>query len=328
MERNIDRIQYLLKSKTFKPDIYQVFIIFDPKKREIISASFRDRVIHHAVHDQIEPLIDRKFIYDSYACRKGKGTHQALERAQKFLRANKFAIHLDIVKYFPSIDRQLLKHIIRKHIMDENALWILDTVIDKVKVNQKVPSAQYSLFNLADEERLALIENNSGVPIGNLTSQFFGNLYLNPLDQYIKHQLKEKYYLRYMDDMLLFSNSPQHLKLTLLKINDFIDNELHIKIHENTDVLNAKNGVTFLGFKLFQDHRLLKSSNIPRFFRHQEANHILYMNMEISREDYKTRVLSWNNYASYGDTWRLRNKIIPMATKNTFQFADIEYGRN
>ena len=169
LEEEIDRLYGELLTKSYRHGKYRVFNIYDPKERQIAAAPFRDRVVHHAVHDVIEPFIDKTFIFDSYACRMNKGTHQALGRAQGFLRRNRFCFHGDIRKYFQSIDREILKGIIRQRIEDKDLLWLMDEIVDSSK----------SLL---------------GLPIGNLTSQFLANLYLNELDYFVKFDLRQRYY--------------------------------------------------------------------------------------------------------------------------------------
>ena len=158
-EKEVDRLRHDLLNKTYRHGAYWLFKILDPKEREIAVSPFRDRVVHHAIHDVIEPVIDKTFIDDSYACRKGKGVHKALDRAQGFLRANKYCLHGDIKKYFPSVDHAVLKTIVRLKVKDKDLLDLIDEVID-------------SANNVA-------IILGKGLPIGNLTSQFFANLYLN-----------------------------------------------------------------------------------------------------------------------------------------------------
>ena len=184
LEERIDELHQQLKAQTYRHGKYRVFTVYDPKERKIAAAPFRDRVVHHAVHDVIEPLMDKAFLKHSFACRKNKGTHKALDWAQAFLKRNAFCLHGDIKKYFFSIDRKILKNILQKSVGDENLLWLLDQVID-------------SAFYAGDKK---------GLPIGNLTSQFFANLYLNELDYFVKFELRANFYIRYMDDFIIFDN--------------------------------------------------------------------------------------------------------------------------
>jgi len=179
LESNIENLNQDLCNHNYKHGKYRLFSIIDPKPRIISKASIRDRVVHHAVHDMIYPAIDKSFIYDSYSCRIGKGTHRAIMRVQKWSRTYKYAIHLDIVQYFNSIDRGVLKTLLTKWIKDKDVLWLLNEIIDS--------SSQIDKYR------------KCGLPLGNLTSQFFANIYLNELDQFVKHTLRIKPYVRYMD---------------------------------------------------------------------------------------------------------------------------------
>ena len=206
MEREIGRLHDELRRGTYRHGPYTVFKIFEPKPRDISKALFRDRVVHHAIHDVIEPFIDKKFIFDSYACRHGKGTHAALARAQSFLRARDYCMHGDIKKYFPSIDHAVLKVLLRRHIADSQLIFLLDHIIDTAR-------------------------DEVGLPIGNLTSQFFANLYLHELDHFVKHTLGCRYYIRYMDDFLLFDNDHAVLERWRAAIADMLESRLKLRLH-------------------------------------------------------------------------------------------------
>ena len=212
MEREIHKLRHELKSGAYRHGFYKLFKIYEPKERNIAKAPFRDRVVHHAIHDVIEPVIDKRFIYDSYACRRGKGTHKAVDRAQKFLRANKYCLHGDIKKYFPSIDHGVLKMLLRKRIDDKKLFALIEHVTN---------SASY-VFGTTGK----------GLPIGNLTSQFFANLYLHELDHYVKHDLKCRYYLRYMDDFLIFDDERGYLEWVREDIKGFLKETLKLRLHD------------------------------------------------------------------------------------------------
>jgi len=207
-------------------------------------------VVHHAVHDIIEPILDETFIYHSYACRKNRGSHKAVDKAQEFLRLNAFCFHGDIKKYFFSIDHGILKGIINSRIEDKDLLWLVNEIIDSAK-------------------QLAAVDpqfTTKGLPIGNLTSQLFANLYLSELDYFVKFGLKAKFYLRYMDDVMIFGNDKAGLIGLKAKIRDFLKERLRLEIHEaKSQIYKSKNGIKFLGFRLFKGHRRLASSNVRRF---------------------------------------------------------------
>lgn len=240
-EEEIHRLRVELVARTYRHGPYREFTICDPKKRLVSAAPFRDRVVHHAIHDVIEPLIDKTFIFDSYACRKGKGTHAALDRAQHFLRANRFYLHGDIRKFFQSIDREVLMEIIEKRIQDPDVLDLIRKIVFSFELRR-------------------------GLPIGNLTSQFFANLYLNELDHFAKHTLGARYYLRYMDDFVLFSRSREQLRLWKRALSEFLHETLELDLHDGKTRIGAVGeGVSFLGFRLFKDYRRLRIDNVQRF---------------------------------------------------------------
>ena len=268
------------------------------------------------MHDIIEPVIDKTFIYDSYACRKNKGTHKAVDRAQEFLRANRFCFHGDIKKYFPSINHDILKWILKMRIDDSDLLWLLDGIINSA----------LSLRSAAGDEAIAErrdcfapkcgARNDSriGLPIGNLTSQFFANFYLNELDYFIKFDLKARYYLRYMDDFLVFDNDRKALLGIKEKIRDFLKNRLGLDMHKDkSQVYKTRNGIKFLGFRLFKDYRRLTSDNVRRFRRQLKRFAYLFENDKIGANEIRDSVRCWVAHSKYANTKRLRFGIWQMA---------------
>jgi retron-type reverse transcriptase len=292
LEEEIDRLHKELLSKTYRHGKYRLFTIYEPKERKIAAAPFRDRVVHHAVHDCIEPIIDRTFIYDSYACRKEKGTHKAVARAQKFLRANEFCFHGDIKKYFPSINHQILKVILKRRVADADLLWLLNEIID---------SALEICFGIG---------NVKGLPIGNLTSQFFANLYLNELDYFIKFNLRRRHYIRYMDDFLVFGNDKGQLLEIKEKIRGFLNDKLELQLHEGkSQIFKTKHGLKFLGFRLFKDYRRLTSDNVRRFRKRLKGFTYLFENDKMGQDQICDSVRCWVAHSKYADTKGLRLNI-------------------
>jgi retron-type reverse transcriptase len=295
LEAEISRLKRELEKGTYRHGAYRVFVIHDPKERLISAAPFRDRVVHHAVHDVIEPLLDRTFIYDSYACRKTKGTHKAVDRAQSFLRVNKFCLHCDVKKYFQSIDHGILKGVLARCIGDVKTLSLLDTIID---------SSAY-LADISAANRIA------GLPIGNLTSQFFANLYLNELDYYVKFSLGRRYYLRYMDDFLVFGNDRAALEEIKDRIREFLRDKLNVALHEGkSQVFNTQRGIKFLGFRLYKDFRRLATGNVKRFKRRLKRFRYLLEKGEADREKIRDSVRCWTAHSLYADTHGLRSRLL------------------
>jgi retron-type reverse transcriptase len=206
LEGNLLRLQSRLLNQTYQPGRYSTFRIYFPKPRLISAAPFPDRVVHHALMNISGPLLEKSFIYDSYANRLDKGTHRAIRRYQSFLREYDYVLKCDIKKYFPSIDHAILKSLIRKRIADPDVLWLIDSIIDRSN------KQEYEYDYFPGDDLFAPLERRKGLPIGNLTSQFFANLYLNPLDHFIKQTLRCPAYLRYVDDFALFSNSRRQLQ--------------------------------------------------------------------------------------------------------------------
>jgi len=294
LEEEIQQLREELLMKTYRHGRYKLFTIRDPKVREIAAAPFRDKVVHHAVHDVIEPLIDKSFIYDSYACRKGKGTHKAVDRAQEFLRANRYCFHGDVKKYFPSIDHGILKGLLRRRIADRDTLWLLEDVIN---------SAVGLLAGLP-------VSRFAGLPIGSLTSQFFANLYLNELDYYIKFDLRARYYLRYMDDFLIFHNSKEWIKEVKIKIRQFLKERLALVLHEGkSQVFRSEDGIKFLGFRLYKDYRRLATDNVRRFKRRLRRFAYLLKDGKISAREIRDSIQCWRVHAEYANTAGLRKGI-------------------
>jgi retron-type reverse transcriptase len=199
-EDEIFALQEELQSKTYQPGAYHSFFIHDPKKRLISAAPFRDRVVHHALCNLIEPIYEARFIGDSYANRIGKGTHRAIDRAQEFSKKYPYVLQCDIRQFFPSIDHEILFDILSHHIADKDVLWLIGRILES---GRGVLAEEYEMKYFEGDDLFA-VNRPRGLPIGNLTSQFWANVYLNELDQFIKRELKVKAYIRYVDDFLLF----------------------------------------------------------------------------------------------------------------------------
>lgn len=284
VEGELLRLQDELKSQAYRPGGYRHFYVCDPKHRLISAAPYRDRVVHHAFCNIIEPLFDKAFIYDSYACRAGKGTHRALDRCQEFLRLNRYVLQCDIQKYFPSINHKILLKIVVRKIKDEKVIWLAESILRTPFVH--------------------------GIPIGNLTSQFFANLYLNELDYFVKFDLCRKYYLRYMDDFLIFGRDKKHLHKMKEEIRGFLEKKLRLSLHpKKAVVFPVESGVDFLGFRLFKNYRRIRKSNVKLFIKRMKRKQEQLAKGCISREEFERSLQAWAAHASYGDTYRLRKEL-------------------
>ena len=300
LEDNLFLLQEQLANRTYQPGEYDSFYIFEPKKRLISAAPFRDRVVHHALCNIIEPLFERSFIFDTYANRVGKGTHRAIARFQKYLRNYRYVLKCDIKKYFPSIDHEILKAEIRRKIADQQTLWLIDLIIDSS--NPQEPVLEY----FSGDDLLSPIERRKGLPIGNLTSQFFANVFLNRFDHFVTETLRYSSYVRYVDDFVIFSDSKQNLSKIYFEIEKFLA-KLRLKLKRSKcHILKTDVGIEFLGQRVYPTHRLLKKSNVKRFCKRLKKFESKLANGEMSHKEVQQRIASWMGHAKQADTFRLR----------------------
>jgi RNA-directed DNA polymerase len=257
-----------LKNRTYVPGRSICFVVTTPKPREIFAADFQDRIIHHLLVREIEDYFEKKFIHDSYACRKGKGTHRAVSRLREFLRKkenrNAWYLKMDIKSFFMSINRDILYELAAKSVMkskirneEESAelLWLMHNVIFHSPALNYTLRGKRELFSLIpDHKSLLKQKENKGLPIGNYSSQFFANVYLNELDQFIKRELKCRHYIRYVDDFILISPDKQKLLEWKNKISVFVSKKLDIAISEKkTAIQPVKKGIDWVGYFLKPD---------------------------------------------------------------------------
>jgi RNA-directed DNA polymerase len=256
-EENILSLEKELKSRSYHPSRSILFATQKPKLREIFAADFRDRVVHHLLIEQLEKLWEPIFIHDSYACRIGKGTHKAVLRLQTFLRritkngrTRAYFLQLDIKDFFTSIDKDLLFSMIKRRINNPDILWLARVVIFWDCTDSYVLRGRRSnIQHVPANKSLFGKENKRGVPIGNLTSQFFANIYLNELDQFVKHTLKCRHYVRYVDDFVLLSRDREELVRWRNAIDQFVRERLKITLHPvRRKLLPVSNGIDFLGY--------------------------------------------------------------------------------
>jgi retron-type reverse transcriptase len=254
LEENLFQLQQELADKTYTPGPYYSFYIHEPKQRIISAAPFRDRVVHHTLCQVIEPLFERRFIHDSYANREGKGTHRALDRCTHFARRYPYVLQCDVRQFFPSIDHAVLRGILGRAVADQDVMWLVDRILES---GVGVLSEEYEMAYFPGDDLLAACRPR-GLPIGNLTSQFWANCYLNELDQFVKRELKCRAYVRYVDDFLLFADDKPTLWRWREGITAFLQT-LRLTIHENqAHPCPVSEGIPFLGFIVFPTHRRLK----------------------------------------------------------------------
>jgi retron-type reverse transcriptase len=302
-EEGLLSLQEELIEKSYRPGPYRTFIIYDKKPRMISAASFRDRIVHHALCNIIEPLFESGFIFDSYANRKGKGTHHAVSRCNDFARKNPFVLKCDIKKYFPSIDHEILKRKIRHKIKDPNILWLCDVIIDNSNPQEEI--CDY----FAGDDLFTPINRRKGLPIGNQTSQFFANAYLDTFDHFVKERLRCKYYIRYVDDFLIFGKNKEELWDILHKVISFLE-KLRLRLHPNkANVFPVKCGIPFLGYTIFPTYRRLASYNVRRFRKRLKRLQVLYAHGELDLYRLRSSIHGWLGHTSHANTYNLRKAI-------------------
>ncbi len=274
LEENLARLERELKTRSYQPARSVCFVVKKPKFREIFAADFRDRIVHHVLVDYLEKIFEPKFIFDSWACRKGKGTHKGVERLQTLARrvtANgtrpAFYLQMDIRNYFGSIDKGILLGLIRRRTSHPQVLWLAEKIINNDCTRNYVYKGKSGLLNLLPPHKtLFNAAAGRGLPIGNLTSQFFANVYLNELDQFVKRELKAGYYLRYVDDFILLSGSREELALWRQKITDFARERLALTIHPQKQLIApVSNGIDFLGYIVRPGYMLVRRRVVNNF---------------------------------------------------------------
>lgn len=288
LESELLSLQNELTSGRYVPKPYDTFQIREPKVRRISAADFRDRVLHHAICNVLEPTFERRLIFDSHACRIGKGTHLAIKRLQQFSRKYAYYLKWDIQKYFESIDHHVLKKLLRRLLKDERLLSLLDQIID-----HSVPGHG----------------QGTGLPIGNLTSQHFANLYLGELDHFVKDQLGGQPYLRYMDDSIALSRNKGRLHQVLEEVRSFLNEKLKLKLKEKVvRIAPVTEGIPFLGFRIYPDMVRLQRSHLIRWRRRLRKKHELFNKGLITKETLIASVQSTIAHITHSNSLTLRRK--------------------
>jgi hypothetical protein len=305
-ERELLHLQHELLTETYTPGAYHSFYIHEPKRRLISAAPFRDRVVHHALINLIEPIWERRFIFDSYANRVGKGTHRALDRCQQFARRYRYVLQCDLKQFFPSIDHALLRGALARHIRDDAALRLCDKILAS---GQGVLSEEYEMAWFPGDDLLAFLRQR-GLPIGNLTSQFWANVYLNAFDHFVKRDLKCPAYLRYVDDFLLFADDPGRLREWRAALVERLA-RLRLSLHLNrAQAFPVSAGIPFLGFRVYPTHRRLKRRNGLAFQRRFRQLVQRLARGEIELVQLHASVRGWVNHVRYGDAYGLRQSLL------------------
>ena len=290
LEKNLLDLGRELREKTYSPGPYREFTVYEPKERLIQAAPYKDRVLHQwYVEEFIKPYFVPQFIPNSYACIEGKGMHKAADDLQSFMRKAQISwgefwiIKCDVRKYFQNIDREILFSIINRKIGDPDVLWLTETILGS--------------------------KDEVGIPIGNYTSQYFANIYLNQLDQYVFRKLKIRYYCRYMDDFVLIVPSKEKAKEVLENIRSFLWQELGLELNSKTQIFPGSQGVNFCGYKIWVHKKRIRDTSKRRMKRRLSALQIKYYYWEVDSEDIKRSLAGWRGFVIHADSEKLLEHI-------------------
>lgn len=280
---NLFSLHQDLVDRKYHHGSYEAFRVNDPKSRDIHKASVRDRLLHHAMYRILYPFFDRKFIFDSYSCRKHKGTHRAINRFRMFGRKvsknytyTAWVLQGDIKRFFASIDHEILIAILKKYIDDANTLWLLEEIIGSFPIDKTF----------------------KGLPLGNLTSQLLINIYMNEFDQFVKRKLKIAYYIRYADDFVIFHTNKRYLIALIPQLQSYLQDELKLTIHSDKLFIKPlSTGIDFLGWINFPYHRVLRTSTKRRMFN------------KLRQNNSKESLVSYRGLLKHGNTYKLLLKL-------------------
>ena len=294
LEDNLFDLHQRLKSKTYHHGPYSDFYVNDPKRRHIHKAEVFDRIVHHLLYKYLYSLFDKTFIYDSYSCRLNKGTHRAIRRLEEFTRIvsknytqDCWSLKLDIKKFFASVDHKILLSLIAKRIKDKNILWLIVLVINSF------PQEVQPLLEVRP------LNSGKGIPLGNLTSQIFANIYLNELDQFLKHTLKIKHYLRYADDFLIINQEIPPLLYCFETLQQFLKSNLALKLHPNKIILRKLNwGIDFAGYIVLPHYILARTKTKKRILKK-------FLKEEIGNQS----IQSYLGYFSYAKSYKISQEL-------------------
>ena len=297
LDKNLIDLQFELMNFTYSPRPLDNFILKDPKTRKISRSHFRDRVIHHAIINIIGAIFEKIFIYDSCANQKGKGNLFSIKRFETFRRkitknfsSRAFCLKADVKHYFQEVDHEILLKIIKNKIKDKKVVGLIRKILKKNAGGEKT----------------------KGMPLGNLTSQFFANVYLNELDYFVKYQLKAKYYIRYVDDFVILHQNREQLNKWKKEIEKFLAEKLNLELHpQKSKVVSLSKGVDFVGFRNFYHFKLLRKRNLRSMLKKIDT----YGDKLVSKEKMMEIFQGWNAYAKWANAFKLRKSILSKINK-------------
>lgn len=308
LENNLFQLHQELKAKIYHHSNYTPFCIQDPKLRRIHKASVYDRVLHQAIFRILYPIFDKRFIFDSYSCRLNKGVHRNVNRLEKFARRlsknnrkNIFALKCDIKKFFDSVDQNILLELIKKKIQDNNIIWLIEKIIKSFEK-----------------------EKGKGLPLGNVTSQLFANIYLNEFDQFVKHKLKIKHYLRYCDDFVILAKDKKYLIDLVYLIDNFLKEELKLSLHSGKIIIRKYHqGIDFLGYVVLPHYRVLRIKTKKRIFKKIKKRHQNLQAGLISEESFNQSLQSYLGILKHCQGYKIQKRIKEILEKNKIQAVEL-----
>ncbi|MEN1969040.1 reverse transcriptase/maturase family protein [Lentibacillus sp. N15] len=307
-EEELIQIQNDLIYGTYEVGRYREFYVYHPKKRLIMALPFRDRVVQWAIYKVLYPIYFKRFIKDSYACINGRGSHSAAARIQYWLRqlerqpGKTYYLQMDMSKYFYRINHDILLSIISRTIKDKDLMVLLARIIKSEHTKFGIPLGDH----FYEQERV----DGVGMPIGNLTSQLFANVYLNEMDQYAKHDMKVRHYIRYMDDIVILHKDKNELKEILIESNLFLQHELHLQINNKTRIDNTNHGVDFVGKRIWPTHMKLRKETVKNMKSRLKYIQKQFAFGEVSTDEVRSVLSSYLGLMKHTDSHNLRKKIL------------------
>jgi retron-type reverse transcriptase len=307
LESNLLGLQRALIDGTYCPGGYRTFVVHEPTERTISAAPFRDRVVHHALCRVVEPLFDRVFLPQSFANRVGKGTHRAMRRCQGLVRRHPYVLKADVSKFFPSIDHEILYGLLARRVRDASTRRLFRVVLDS---GAGILESEYRMTWFPGDTLLDPLDRARGLPIGNLTSQFWANVYLHELDRFVVHDLRWPAYIRYVDDFLLFGDDKGALHDARRRVEAFLTT-LRLTLHpKKTRVAPVKVGVPFLGFVHAPHATRLQRGGVRRFSRRMRRYQRVFAAGALPATRLTASVQAWVAHAAFGQTFRLRQALL------------------
>jgi RNA-directed DNA polymerase len=329
---NIEQLERSLNAYTYKPKRSVCFLTTSPKLREVFAADFGDRVVHHLVVPLLEQIWEPKFIYDSYSNRKNKGIHQAIKRALHFSRGSKYYLQIDIKNFFYSIDKTILFDFLKKGLVNHyhkvhnttiplsQMLWIINKIIFTDVTENAVIKGDKTLFNLLPPHKTLLqVPKNKGLPIGNLSSQFFANVYMNQLDHFIKRTLKVKRYIRYVDDSVLFGDSKAELLNHYSQIVQYLETHLKLRLRDRYILHANHKGLDFLGY-IVRPYYTLTRKRVVNNYKFKKARYLDRYEKEKGTMGYAEINASFVGHIKHSNSYRLQQKVGAIDENNPFDY--------